>query len=210
MIGKETLREHFLTLQPLFKTVKNFKVIVLTPLPRYLWHRCCSNPAHIINSEDENFARDMGSSKRELQIQLRNMIFMRKLKVVSVLNTMKALGIAPSPSGEVTDLDRILALWGPDPVHPTAAAYRVLSEKIADKVEVLLAELSNSAAQASSAHAKRKADPRDPWVSGSQSITKRSERGAWQGYPGRGRGMAPRHPIRGKFRPHRGSHGRQR
>ncbi len=39
VIGKDTLCEHFLTLQPLFKIVKNFKVIVLTPLPKYLWHR---------------------------------------------------------------------------------------------------------------------------------------------------------------------------
>ncbi len=114
MIGKDTLREHFLSLQPLFKTAKNFKVIVLTPLPRYLWHRCCDNPAHLTNSEDDNFAREMGSRIRDLQIQLRNMIFMRKFKGVSVLNAVEALGIAQGPNNEEADLDRILALWGPN------------------------------------------------------------------------------------------------
>jgi hypothetical protein len=158
----------------------------------------------------ENFAREMGSRIRDLQIQLRNMIFMRKLKGVSVLNTVEALGIAQSQTSEATDLDRILALWGPDPVHPTAAAYRVLSDKIADKVESMLSETPNAAAQESNSHAKRKADHRDSWVSGSQAFAKRSERGAWRGNSGRGRVMAPRHPIRGKFRPRSAPHGRWR
>jgi hypothetical protein len=161
VIGKDTRREHFLTWQPLFKTVKNFKVIVLTPLPRYLWHRCCDNPAHLTNPEDENFAREMGSCIRDLQIQLRNMIFMRKLKGVSVLNAVEALGIAQSHTSEATNLDRILALWGPDPVHLTAAAYQVLSDKIVEKVDTLLSETPTGTAQESNTFAKQKADHRD-------------------------------------------------
>jgi hypothetical protein len=47
VIGKDSLREHFLTLQPVFKTVKGYKVIMLTRLPRYLWNRCCSDLTHI-------------------------------------------------------------------------------------------------------------------------------------------------------------------
>ncbi len=45
------------------------------------------------------------------------------------------MDIAQSHNSEETDLDRILALWGPDPVHPTAAAYRILSEKIVEKTD---------------------------------------------------------------------------
>ncbi len=131
MIGKDTLREHFLTLQPQFKVVKNFKVIVLlTPMPRYLWNRCCTDRAHITNSESENFATDMGNSIRELNVNLRNMVFMRKLKGVSVLNTVEALGISPGGNSDRLDLDRILALWGANPVHSTAAAYHLLVEKV--------------------------------------------------------------------------------
>ncbi len=148
---------------------------MLTPLPRYLWHRCCDNPAHLTNSEDENFVREMGSCIRDLQIQLRNMIFMRKLKGVSVLNAVEAMGIAQSHTSEATDLDRILALWGPDPVHPTAAAYRVLSDKIVEKVDTLLSEMPTGTAQESNTFAKRKADHKDAWVSGSQAFAKRTE-----------------------------------
>jgi hypothetical protein len=38
VIGKDSLRELFMKMQPVFKTVKNFSVVVLSPLPRYLWH----------------------------------------------------------------------------------------------------------------------------------------------------------------------------
>jgi hypothetical protein len=214
VIGKDTLWEHFLTLQPLFKTVKNFKAIVLTPLPRYLWHRCCDNPAHLTNSEDENFVREMGSCIRDLQIQLRNMIFMRKLKGVSFLNAVEALGIAQSHKSEETDLDRILALWGPDPVHPTAAAYRVLSDRIVEKIDTLMSETQTGSVQESNKPSKRKADNRDSLVSGSQAFAKRTERGtsrgASRGSHVRGRVMTPRHPIRGKFWPRRAGHGRWR
>jgi hypothetical protein len=210
VIGKDTLREHFLSLQPLFKTVKNFKVIVLTPLPRYLWHRCCGNPAHLTNSEEENFAREMGSRIRDLQIQLRNMIFMRKLKGVTVLNSVEALGIAQCQDNEEADLDRILALWGPDPVHPTAAAYRILSDKIVMKMDAILSEVQSDSAQDPGTH-KRKAGSRDTWVSGSQVFAKRSDLGAGRGgNQPRGRGTNPRQPVRGKFWPRRAVRGRWR
>ncbi len=129
---------------------------MLTPLLRYLWHRCCDNPAHLTNSEDENFAREMGSCIRDLQIQLRNMIFMRKLKGVSVLNAVEALGIAQSHKSEETDLDRILALWGPDPIHPTAAAYRVLSDRLVENIDTLLSEAPTGTVQESNSFPNEK------------------------------------------------------
>jgi hypothetical protein len=126
-------------------------------MPRYLWNRCCTDPALISNSESENFEKDMGNSIRELKVHLRNMVFMRKLKGVSVLNTVEAVGIASSVNSDGLDLDRILALWGSDPVHPIAAAYRLLAYKITDMVEMVLREASISVAQTGNASTKRKA-----------------------------------------------------
>ncbi len=86
------------------------------------------------------------------------------------MNTVEALGIAPSINSDGLDLDRILALWGSNPVYSTSATYRVLADKITDKMETVLSEASSLVAQTSSASAKRKADPRDLWVAGSQSV----------------------------------------
>ncbi len=57
--------------------------IVLTPLPIYLCNRGCNDPTHITNSERESFAGDMGRGLRELTVNIRNMIFTRKLKDVN-------------------------------------------------------------------------------------------------------------------------------
>jgi hypothetical protein len=105
------------------------------------------------------------------------MIFMRKLKGVSVLNTVEALGIVPGHSGEAMEIDRILALWGPDPVHPTPATYRILAEKIVEKVENLLLDPVDREPAGAQPYHKRKPDQRDSWVEASQAVAKRVEHG---------------------------------
>jgi hypothetical protein len=144
---------------------------------RYLWNWCCDDTSHITNSERENFASDMGKSLKDLTINLRNMILMRNLRGVSVLNTTEALGIVTSGNESDLGLDRIIAIWGSDPVHPTPVAYRILAEKISEKAESLLREPCVPAPPAGSATQKRKADNREAWVGGSQSIAKRSQGG---------------------------------
>jgi hypothetical protein len=91
VIGKDTLREYFMMLQPIFKSCKDYKVICVSPLPRYVWARCCDDPQHITNSEKESFAADMGRGLRDLTINLRNMLFMRKLKNVFIVNSTEAM-----------------------------------------------------------------------------------------------------------------------
>jgi hypothetical protein len=80
----------------------------------------------------------MGRGLRELTVNLRNMIFMQRIKGASVLNAGEALGIVPGNGGGAMKIDQILALWGKDLVHPTPATYRRLANKITDKVEALL------------------------------------------------------------------------
>jgi hypothetical protein len=144
----------------------------------------------------------MGKSLKDLTINLRNMIFMRKLRGVSVLNTIEALGIVTSGNESDLELDRIIAIWGSDPVHPTPVAYRILAEKISEKAESLLKEPCALVPPVGSATQKRKADNREAWVGGSQSIAKRSEggqrgrkadRGGFSNPRARGRG------FRGRF-----------
>jgi hypothetical protein len=138
VIGKDSLRDLFMNLQPVFKAVKNFSCLILSPLPRYLWHRCCDDPAHITNSEQPEFASEMGRGLKELTTNLRNMIFIRKLRGLTVMNTVEALGIVPDADGHVLEIERVLALWGGDPVHPSQAAYRLLAGKIVEKVHATL------------------------------------------------------------------------
>jgi hypothetical protein len=175
VIGKDSLHDLFMLLQPVFKAIKGFKGIILSPLPRYIWHRCCENPSHITNSENPTFASDMGKGLKDLTVNLRNMIFMRKLCGVSIMNTVESLGIVPDAEGRSLDIERVLAIWGSDPVHPSPAAYRILAGKIAEKIEQVLADPQGDDRHGASAMTEHKQDPRDSWVSGSQPIAKRAE-----------------------------------
>jgi hypothetical protein len=93
VVNRDTLRELFSAIQPILRAIRNFQSILLTPLPRYLWTRCCNNPTHITNSEDPGYAAEMGKNLHELNKSLKNMIFMRKLKNITLLNSLEALGI---------------------------------------------------------------------------------------------------------------------
>jgi hypothetical protein len=192
VIGKDSLRDLFMLMQPVFKAIKGYRGIILSPMPRYIWHRCCENPSHITNSESPSFARDKGQGLKDLTVNLRNMVFMRKIRGVTIMNTVEALGIVPDSEGHCLDIERVLAIWGTDPVHPSPAAYRILAGKIAEKIEQVLSDTQGEDRHGVPAVAKRKQDPRDAWVSGSQPIAKQIE-------PSRGNQMYRASGSRGNF-----------
>jgi hypothetical protein len=114
VIEKDSLRDLFMMLQPVFRAIKGFTGIILSSLPRYLWHRCCKNPTHITNSELPTFANDMGRGLKDLTVNLRNMIFMRKLRSLSVMNIVESLGLVPDADGHTMDIERVLMIGGGD------------------------------------------------------------------------------------------------
>jgi hypothetical protein len=58
----------------------------------------------------------MGTNLRELTGNLRNMIFMHKLKGIAVLNTVEALSNIPDTGRSALEVDWLYG--GSDPVHP--------------------------------------------------------------------------------------------
>ncbi len=166
---------------------------MVSPLPRYLWSRGCTDVSHITTSEQPGYAMGMERALRELHARIKTMIIMRKMKDVCVLNPIEALGIIPSSDrDEEEDADRIMNLWRPDPVHPTTAAYEALAGQLTEKVTGVLTKLQDQ--EHNSSNIKRKAEPRDPWMEQSQSIAKRVEHTRGDYYPqrgGRGRGGGP-------------------
>jgi hypothetical protein len=159
----DTLRGDFLQLQPIFKACKNFKVIVITSLPGYVRARCCSNPEHIVNSEKSSFAADMGRALPDLTVNLKDMIFMRKLLRVMMLNSSEALGTILGDSSGEEGLDRIIDLLGSGPVHPAVEAYKRLASKLAAKATSLIEE-PEPRPQSAAGSKNGKPDLRDQWV----------------------------------------------
>jgi hypothetical protein len=66
--------------------ILGYKVILITPLARDLWYGHV-DPQHVVNSENPTYAADMGRSLLDLTTNICNMIFMRKIKSMSFLNS---------------------------------------------------------------------------------------------------------------------------
>ena len=110
------------------------------------------------------------------------------------------IGAANSMTGEEADLKmgEMLKFWGPDPVHPTPAAYDLLADSLIDKIADVL-EVSAPAPGASSKRRRREScgpDTRVGWVH-----TSNTEVGRQAGAGNSGRGghgySRERKPARG-------------
>ncbi len=58
-----------------------------------------------VDSEEPGYAAGMGTALHELIKSLKNMIFMRKIKGVTVINSLEALGIVPVTGAGLSDDD---------------------------------------------------------------------------------------------------------
>ncbi len=128
---KATVRDLLTTAGPLLKALGNAQKVFLTPLARYWVNPCCSDPSHVTNYRTLGFLPKLGEAIYALRDHVRDFLFIKKTPCFRVLCPNRMLGMGQRRI-EIADDDaeRTAALWGPDPVHPTSAAYRVMADAI--------------------------------------------------------------------------------
>ncbi len=166
-------------------------MILLIPLPRYLSEKCCSDPSHITNKDNSCYEQTMREAKA--------MAEMKRLKNVIFFNPMEPLGLI----NDDFDEDRILQLWGADPVHPKEEAYALITEHLLAFANQQIGEKRTAEA---AAEAAAKAGPSttqaattkaakpvrcESWIAGAEPVAKR---------------QAPTHQNRFHPYTHRGGH----
>ncbi len=52
---------------------------------------------------------------------------------MTVFNPIEALGIIPGSDQDEKEADRVLELWGPDPVQPSSEAYKIAGQQAGGK-----------------------------------------------------------------------------
>jgi hypothetical protein len=187
------------------------KKLFLTPLARYWVGPCCGDPRHHTNYRQPSYLSRLGDAIHALRDNIRDCLFTRHVVNFRVLCPNKMIGVGQrreEPSDE--EAAKTAALWGADPVHPTKAAYRMMSDLI--ELDLLNSDARYTNATRRDNTVKRpKTDlslDRASWVSGcSAAATRRdimptqnarsarghrgtfSTRGGWQlrGKPNRGR-----------------------
>jgi hypothetical protein len=155
-------------------------VILQIPLPRYLLEKCCTDPGHIVNKDDLSYEVTMRTALTNIASWLRSMLDMKRMKNVVLYNPMDPLGLTDDEADE----ERILSLWGADPVHPTDEAYAAISNHLLAYVHTQMAESRAAAAAAAEAASKPAPKPRPQkpvrrksWIASSEPVAKRQNTG---------------------------------
>jgi hypothetical protein len=134
-IGLTEMKELFETAGPIFRAARSVPTLVLGPIPHYVTDGCCEEPDHVTNLEDADYAASVSGGVRALGCHLRQIVWHKRWKNVTVVNTAELMGIGGSYSVEesAARLKDVMELWGTaDPVHPTKEAYNNLAKAMLD------------------------------------------------------------------------------
>jgi hypothetical protein len=209
---KLAVKNLVLQLAPLFKELGACKKIVLTPLARYWVGPCCSDSTHLTNYRTPSYLPFLGDAVHALRDNIRDSLYTRHTQNFRVLCPNRMIGVgkrAETPSDE--EAARSAALWGANPVHPSAAAYRCMAEQLEKDILNLDARYTNPVKH----HDEKKPRidlslGRADWVAGcSAAATRRdtnppyastSGRAAVSGRPGYGLRGHRGHSLHGSYR----------
>ena len=142
-VSKEEMKGLFEAAAPIFRAAKGVPTIVLGPVVRYIIASCCDNPEHISNICDADYSPNQAGSVQVLGRYLRQLVWHRRWRNVTVVNTGDMMGICGSVSVEeaVIRMKDVSELWGvEDPVHPTKKAYENLAAGLMDLLKAKLAD----------------------------------------------------------------------
>jgi hypothetical protein len=176
---KPTVKELLSILSPLLKLLGGSKKLLLTPMARYWVAPCCADPDHLTNYRNPGFLPRLGDAIAALRDHIRDALFTRRTPNFRVLcpNRMFGMGLRRQDISD-EDAARTAALWGPDPVHPTQAAYRLIAEAIEADLQDPSAKYTNPPKDSLQPAKKARHDPsmeRAGWVDGCSAALPRRD-----------------------------------
>ena len=92
---KELQYSIFCTAKPLLEVAGGRRLILLTPLPRYLLSSCCSNPDHVSNMKEDSYRKDQELAVFECKKNVKDFCFrhgIRNVRVSSPWTAVKEIG----------------------------------------------------------------------------------------------------------------------
>ncbi len=125
----EALERSFDDCKPIFCACRNNKMVLLSPLPRYITAGCCNDDEHAPNRKDKKFRSVLISGLERTKKNIKMLVENSGLHNCIVFNLLWLIA-GPKKKSEAEILHIIEEGWGTDPVHPNTATY----EKLADGI----------------------------------------------------------------------------
>ena len=74
----QAVKEPFETALPICRAARGSEILLLGPLPRYAVARCCEDPSHLTNFEEDGYVEGTKDRIKEVGKQLKNQLHMRE------------------------------------------------------------------------------------------------------------------------------------
>jgi hypothetical protein len=172
--GRDTQVDHLRALHPLFKILKQHKILMVTPMQRYIVGSCCNNSSHGTNRAAPEFKNKMLEDLDNMKQTVKDFVFREGNRSVKLLD----------PNVDMRGLEAA-DIWGTDPVHPRAEIYTRIAKGVVKMSTAL--ETKESAKRKRSNSLEEQAEQHQAPHCG-----RGGERpGASRGMAGRGRGFPP-------------------
>ncbi len=175
---KATVKELVQQLSPLFKLLGNCRKILLMPLARYWVAPCCANEDHHTNYSSPHYLSALGDAVHALRDHIRDCLFTRRVPNFRVLCPNRMIGVGQRrqvPSDD--EAAKAAALWGNNPVHPTAAAYRCMADCLMSDIQNEEAKYTNPSRPTGDSKRPKidHSQGRDNWVTGCSAAAPRRD-----------------------------------
>jgi hypothetical protein len=122
----EALERSFDDCKPIFQACGNTKMVLLSPLSRYITAGCCNDDEHAPNRRDNKFRSVLISGLERTKNNLKMLVENTGLHNCTVFNPLWLIA-GPKKKTEAEILQLIAEGWGSDPVHPNTATYDKLA-----------------------------------------------------------------------------------
>jgi hypothetical protein len=146
----------FNTIEPILLLLAIYKLLLVTPMPRFLYEGCCPLGGHAPNRLEDGYEERLRIGLRDYRVNIKNFAFMRNMRNIKVLD--------PSPVLTHEDEDGE-DIWGMDPVHPLLHGYRLLCDLYESEVSMLMGKNRKRSGGPLQPPSKRtRTEPRLSWI----------------------------------------------
>ncbi len=130
------------SVMPIIKAKGAKLAVIIPPLPRYLFTRCCSDADHCTNANDKNFSAKLLTNF----VQLRNELI--KQLVSEGITNFKVMDLCCVTNCSLTAntasrLEELKKVTASDGVHFTGTGYTNLAKRCSDCLKTLLGSMCN-------------------------------------------------------------------
>jgi len=127
MATRDDIKELARGMMPLMKQVNELQKVVVTPLPRYLWSKCCADPRHVANMGGDSYKSRMMDNLMDYRRWTREFFHKQKVCGLRVVVPSDLINLGKEGSDQTVELD----LWSDDSVHLSNKGYEKLGKALA-------------------------------------------------------------------------------